>query len=313
VTDLRPDFANISLDPWDHRVFLQNELRVDVLRLDKIHSEISGNKWFKLKYYLEKAKQTNKNTLVSFGGAYSSHLLALAATAHLHGLSSIGLIRGEQPVMLSHTMTAAKEYGMKLFFLPRSAFDLKKRSDFPDNWVESFTDLKVETIQDSLMIPEGGAGIEGLRGSEEILTFVPQQKYTHICTAVGTGTTLAGLINSSQPDLKIIGISVLKGTRDLEPIDISWIKDRSKIANVEMVHDYHFGGYAKYNASLTGFMNTTYAESGIPTDFVYTGKLLFAVISMAEMKLFPPGSRILVLHTGGLQGNRSLTPGLLGF
>jgi 1-aminocyclopropane-1-carboxylate deaminase len=96
-------------------------------------------------------------------------------------------------------------------------------------------------------------------------------------------------------------------------MDISRIKDRSRLTSVRMVHDYHFGGYAKYNASLTGFMNMTYAESGIPTDFVYTGKLLFAVISMAEMKLFPPGSRILVLHTGGLQGNRSLTPGLLGY
>ncbi len=313
MTDLRPDFANISLDLWDHRSFRQNELKVDVLRLDKIHSEISGNKWFKLKYYLEKAKQANKKTLISFGGAYSNHLLAMAATAHRHCLSSVGFIRGEQPVLLSHTLIAAKEYGMKLFFLPRSIFDLKKRSDLLDNWAGISTDLTFETIQDSVLIPEGGAGIEGLRGSEEILSFVPQPKYTHICTAVGTGTTLAGIINSSQPHLKMIGISVLKGTRDLDPIDISWIKDRSKIANIQMVHDYHFGGYAKYNALLTGFMNTTFAESGIPTDFVYTGKLLFAVISMADMKLFPPGSRILVLHTGGLQGNRSLTPGLLGF
>ena len=313
MTDLSPDFTKISLDPWDHQVFRQNKLGVEILRLDKIHSEISGNKWFKLKYYLEKAKQTNKHTLVSFGGAYSNHLLALAATAHIHGLHSIGLIRGERPSLLSHTLIAAKEYGMKLLFLPRSTFDLKKRTGFLDSWTENFTDLTVETIQNSLLIPEGGAGIEGLRGSEEILSFVPQENYTHICTAVGTGTTMAGLINSSQPDSKIIGISVLKGTRDLEPLDISWIKDQSKIANVQMVHDYHFGGYAKYNTVLTGFMNTTYAESGIPTDFVYTGKLLFAVISMAVMKLFPPGSRILVLHTGGLQGNRSLTPGLLGF
>jgi 1-aminocyclopropane-1-carboxylate deaminase len=313
VTALRPDFTNITRDPWDHPVFHQNKLQVDILRLDKIHSEISGNKWFKLKYYLEKAKQTNKDTLVSFGGAYSNHLLALAATAHLHGLSSIGLIRGEQPVLLSHTLIAAKEYGMKLLFLTRSAFDLKKRLDFFENETENFPDLDVETIQNSLLIPEGGAGTEGIRGSAEILSFIPQLEYTHICTAAGTGTTLAGLIDGSQPDLKIIGISVVKGTRDLEPMDISWIKDRSKIAHVQMVHDYHFGGYAKYNASLIRFMNTTYAESGIPTDFVYTGKLLFAVISMAVMKLFPPGSRILVLHTGGLQGNRSLTPGLLGF
>jgi len=313
VRDLKPDLSKISLDHWDHQVFRQNGLRADILRLDKIHSDISGNKWFKLKYYLEKAMHTEKNTLVSFGGAYSNHLLALAATAHIHGLRSIGLIRGEQPVMLSHTLIAAKEYGMKLIFLPRTVFDQIKRSDLPDSWVENFIDLNAETMGDSLLIPEGGAGIEGLQGSEEILSFVPQRDYTHLCTAVGTGTTLAGLINCSHPDLLIIGISVLKGTRGMEPVDISWIKDRSGIARVQMVHDYHFGGYAKYNASLTGFMNITYTESGIPTDFVYTGKLLFAVISMAEMKLFPPSSRILVLHTGGLQGNRSLTPGLLGF
>lgn len=313
MPNIIPDLTKISLDPWDHRVFRQNELRVDVLRLDKIHSEISGNKWFKLKYYLEKATHTNKSTLVSFGGFYSNHLLALAAMTHSQGLKSIGLIRGEKPVLLSHTMIAAGEYGMKLYFLPRTTYDQKKRTDFLDYWVENFTDLKIEIIRDSLLIPEGGAGIEGLRGSEEILSLIPQRDYTHVCTAVGTGTTMAGLINCSHPDLKIIGISVLKGTRDMEPINISWIKDRSGIARVQMVHDYHFGGYAKYNASLTEFMNITYTESGIPTDFVYTGKLLFAVISMAEMKLFPPGSRILVLHTGGLQGNRSLTPGLLGF
>ena len=313
MTELKPDFTKISLDPWDHRVFRQNELRADILRLDKIHSEISGNKWFKLKYYLEKAKHSNKSTLVSFGGTYSNHLLALSAMAHMHGLSSIGLIRGEQPVLLSHTLIAAKEYGMKLNFLPRQVYDQKKRSDDVDLWVENFTDFKVESIRDSILIPEGGAGMEGLRGSEEILSLVPQRQYTHICTAVGTGTTLAGLTNSSQKDIRIIGISVLKGTRDMEPIDTSRIKDSSNMARVQMVHDYHFGGYGKYNALLTGFMNTTYAESGIPTDFVYTGKLLFAVISMADMKLFPPGSRILVLHTGGLQGNRSLTPGLLGF
>ena len=215
-------------------------------------------------------------------------------------------------MLLSHTLIAARIRN-EVAFSPPLAFDHIKRSDCLGNWAENFTDCNEDTIQSSLLIPEGGAGKEGLRGSEEILSLVLQQKYTHVCTAVGTGTTLAGLVNSSHPELKMIGISVLKGTRDLDPIDLSWIKDRSKIANVQMVHDYHFGGYAKYNALLTGFMHTTYAESGIPTDFVYTGKLLFAVISMAEMKLFPPGSLILVLHTGGLQGNRSLTPGLLGF
>jgi 1-aminocyclopropane-1-carboxylate deaminase len=313
VPDLKPDPANISLDTWDHPAFRRNEIEVDVLRLDKIHAVISGNKWFKLKYYIEKAKQTNKHTLVSFGGAYSNHLLALAATARMHGLHSIGFIRGEKPSTLSHTLMAAKEYGMELFFLPRTAFDLKKKSDNTDNLPDFSADIKIEISPDSLVIPEGGAGIEGVRGSEEILSCASTQQYSHVCTAVGTGTTLAGLVNSSAGNQKIIGVSVLKGTRNLEPLDINWIKDGSGVANVHMVHDHHFGGYAKYNALLIGFMNKTFTESGIPTDFVYTGKLLFAVISMADIRLFPPGSRILVVHTGGLQGNRSLTPGLLGF
>ena len=313
MPDTRPDLTSITIDPWDHLIFRQNQLRVDVLRLDKIHSEISGNKWFKLKYYFEKAKRTKKNTLVSFGGAYSNHLLALAAMARMSGLHSIGLIRGEKPVLLSHTLTAAKEYGMKLLFLTRTVFDLIKRSDNLDHWEEYFTELSIEVVRDGLLIPEGGAGFEGIQGSEEIFSCIPQHTYTHVCAAVGTGATLAGLINSSPPDLRIIGISILKGTRNFEPLDMSWIQDPSKMANVQIIHDYHFGGYAKHNALLTGFMNKIYTESGIPTDFVYTGKLIFAVISMAEMKFFPPGSRILILHTGGLQGNRSLTPDLLRF
>lgn len=313
MPDLIPDLTNIRLEAWDHRVFRETETEADVLRLDKIHHEISGNKWFKLKYYVEKAKQSNRNTLVSFGGAYSNHLLALAATARISGLQSIGFIRGEEPPRLSHTLISAKEYGMNLFFLPRVEFDLNKKADSLNSLTGKHTATLIDSYPDSLIIPEGGAGIEGIRGSEEILSLMPANRYTHICTAVGTGATLAGLINSSEKHQKIIGVSVLKGSRNLNPLDISWIKDRSRLSNVQMIHDYHFGGYAKYNESLTGFMNTTYAESGIPTDFVYTGKLLFAVISMADMKLFPPGSRILVLHTGGLQGNRSLTPGLLGF
>jgi 1-aminocyclopropane-1-carboxylate deaminase len=308
-----PDFRNIILDTWDHRVFRETEVEVDVLRLDKIHSDISGNKWFKLKYHVEKAKRLNKNTLISFGGAYSNHLLALAATANIYGFHSFGFIRGEEPPRLSPTLISAKEYGMNLFFLPRAEFDLKKKANSLNGLTGGKTGAVADFYPDSLIIPEGGAGIDGIRGSEEILSLIPSDQYTHIFSAVGTGTTLAGLINSSVKEQKIIGVSVLKGTRNLNPLDLNWVKDGSRLPDIQMIHGYHFGGYAKFNDLLIGFMNTVYAESGIPTDFVYTGKLFFAVISLAEMRLFPPGSRILVIHTGGLQGNRSLTPGLLGF
>ena len=300
------------MDFWRHPVFRESNLVADVLRLDKIHPEISGNKWFKLKYYLEKAKHTKKQGLISFGGAYSNHLLALAMTARIEGFSSIGLVRGEEPNKLSPTLIEAKGCGMELRFLSRRDYDHKKKSIDLLTGVANDQDLLNEIPPDYLLIPEGGVGIEGLRGAEEILGLVPNFKYSHICLAVGTGITLAGIINSAVPDQKIIGVSVLKGTRDFEPMDSYWVKN-GRLENIQIVHDCHFGGYAKYTESLINFMNRNFAEYGIPTDFVYTGKLFFSVIRMATMKIFPPGSRILVLHTGGLQGNRSLLPGLLEF
>jgi 1-aminocyclopropane-1-carboxylate deaminase len=301
---IEPELKNISRDFWDHPEFRKNELHVEVFRLDKIHPQISGNKWFKLKYYLEKARDTKKQKLVSFGGAYSNHLLALAATAKLNGFSSIGYVRGEEPARLSHTMLAAKEWGMELRFLSRPDYNQKKNPA---------ADIMDKMEPDVLLIPEGGAGFEGLRGAEEILSHVPLTLYSHICSAVGTGTTLAGLINSAGSNQKIVGVSVLKGTRDFEPLNISWIKNKANLDNVQMIHSDHFGGYAKYSESLIDFMNRTYAESGIPTDFVYTGKLFYAIVRMAAIKSFPAGSRILILHTGGLQGNHFLAPGLLQF
>ena len=295
-----PELKNITTDRWQHPGFHKKQLVADVLRLDKIHPEISGNKWFKLKYYLEKAARENKRMLISYGGAYSNHLLALAAAARLYGFSSTAMIRGEEPARLSNTLISAREYGMELNFLPRSEYDRQKN--------------KPAEMPDALFIPEGGAGVEGIRGAEEILMAAGQpEHYTHICCATGTGTTLAGIINSTPPEIFKIGISVLKGTRNLEPLSLSWIKNTAEGKNIQIIHEDHFGGYAKYTHSLIGFMNEVYRESGIPTDFVYTAKLFHAIVRMAAENAFVPGSRILVLHTGGLQGNRSLAPGQLEF
>jgi 1-aminocyclopropane-1-carboxylate deaminase len=321
VTTISPDLKYISLDHWDHVIFRQHNLQVDVLRLDKIHPDISGNKWFKLKYYLERARETNKHNLISFGGAYSNHLLALAAAAKIYGFASQGMIRGDEPARLSHTLLAAKEYGMELRFLSRVDYNRQKNYAAIKNQVdkepEKLDEIKTNTPEenetDALLIPEGGAGIEGLRGAEEILSGISTDMYTHVCCAAGTGTTMAGLINGAGLNQIIIGVSVLKGTRDFEPLNISWIKNREIIKNVQMIHSCHFGGYAKYTKSLIDFMNRIFAETGIPTDFVYTGKLFYSIVRMAELKAFPARSRILVLHSGGLQGNRSLTPGLLQF
>jgi 1-aminocyclopropane-1-carboxylate deaminase len=305
VIVIKPDLKNISLDAWDHPVFRKNDLQAEVLRLDKIHPDISGNKWFKLKYFLERAEQTNKHKLISFGGAYSNHLLALAAAARTNGLYSIGYVRGEEPANLSHTLLIAKDYGMELRFLSRQDYNQKKKS-------AALNSLEGNE-PGALWIPEGGAGTDGIRGAEEILSDIPLNRFSHICCAVGTGTTLAGLINSTETHQKKIGVSVLKGTREFEPLNNSWITNQTDLENVQMIHTDHFGGYAKYNQILIDFMNTTYTGSGIPTDFVYTGKLFYSISRMAAEKAFPAGSRILILHTGGLQGNLSLTPGLLQF
>jgi 1-aminocyclopropane-1-carboxylate deaminase len=302
---LKPNLNNITLENWNHISFLDSDMTADVLRLDKIHPEISGNKWFKLKYFIEKAHSENKNQLISFGGAYSNHLLALSAAARLNGFSCVGIIRGEEPLHLSHTLQALKESGMELRFLSRADYALKKKAAAQNRNEDIGTD--------ELVIPEGGAGIEGILGAEEILSHINKNNYSHICCAVGTGTTLAGILNSAGPEQKIVGVSVLKGTANDKPVEHSWIKNHVRIENLQMIHDGHFGGYAKYTGSLIQFMNDTFRNSGIPTDFVYTGKLFYAVTRMAAIHAFPEGSRILILHTGGLQGNCSLPAGLLQF
>jgi 1-aminocyclopropane-1-carboxylate deaminase len=305
VTDLAPELNNISLDHWDHRVFRQHGLHADVLRLDKIHPEISGNKWFKLKNYLAKAKHLGKHSVLSLGGAYSNHLLALAAAARLFGLKSIGLIRGEEPEELSHTLVRASELGMKLEFLSRQEYKLWKNQ-------AANTETDVQR-PGTLIVPEGGAGFDGISGAGEILTLFPSRAYSHICCAVGTGATLAGLINGADQDCQMIGISVLKGTRNFEPLNLSWLKNKSALQSVRIFHEDHFGGYAKFNKQLIDFMNEIFSESQIPTDFVYTGKLFYSIVRLAGVNTFPVGSRILILHSGGIQGNRSLGPGLLQF
>ncbi len=242
---------------------------------------------------------------MSFGGAYSNHLVALAEVCHLYGFSSSAFIRGEEPANLSHTLNAVKTRGMALQFVSRSNYRDLIRSVLSEEFENRETNV--------LVIPEGGAGKDGIRGAEEILSRIHYLQYSHICSAVGTGTTLAGLINSAGQQQKIIGVSVLRGTKNMEPLLQSWLNNPSSIQHVQMIHEDHFGGYAKYSINLLNFMNLVYSESGIPTDFVYTGKLFYSIVRMASGNNFPYGSRILVLHTGGLQGNRSLPSGLLQF
>lgn len=276
---------------------------VDVLRLDLVHPVVSGNKWFKLKEYLKDAKEKNKKVLVTFGGAYSNHIVATAAAAQIEGFKSIGIIRGERPLVLSYTLSSAKDYGMEMFFTSREDYKLKT---IPG---EIFNKYNSEEL---LLIPEGGYGEKGMLGAADILLQIDVSSYSHIITAVGTGTTLAGITVAANPLQKAIGISVLKNNFSLQQ-EIERLLPKEKHSSFKLLHEYHFGGYAKYTENLFLFMNEFYNKTGIPTDFVYTGKAFYAVAELAIKGYFSSDDKVLIIHTGGLQGNLSLPKGKLIF
>ena len=297
-------YNQVTVDQLNLPFLLEKQVQASILRLDKIHPHISGNKLFKLKYYLQEAITLGKKTIITFGGAYSNHILATAAACSLNGLSSIGVIRGERGAELSQTLVSAAGYGMKFFFVSRENYKTK---------ILPVEILETEENKKSYVVNEGGFGSMGVEGAKEILMCCKKEIYTHICCAVGTGTTLAGLIAASLDAQYSTGISVLKNNYELENHVKELLGKTTRKNNFGILHDYHFGGYAKYNNELISFMNEFYQTTAIPTDIVYTGKLMFAVLDLVQKNYFPPDSRILIIHSGGLQGNASLKTGTIMF
>lgn len=288
--------------PLQNSVYAKKNIRVAVLRLDRIHPVISGNKWFKFKAYLADAAQQRKKTIVTFGGAWSNHIVATAAACAAHGFSSIGIIRGEAPKLLSSALLDAQQYGMQLHFVSREDY---KKKHIPAAVYGGLKKL------DIYIINEGGYGEKGRDGSMDILKSCDRESYTHIVAAAGTGTMLSGLIHAAQPDQQLIGISVLKNNFAVEAAVQALLPYPKN--NFKIRHDFHFGGYAKHTPELLQFMNNWYEETGIPTDFVYTAKTFYAAHQLIRENYFPSGSSVLLIHSGGLQGNRSLPAGTLVF
>jgi len=264
-------------------------------REDLVFPEISGNKFRKLKYNLIAAKAEGYNTLLTFGGAYSNHIQATAAAGKIYGFKTIGIIRGEEladkletTLQENHTLKSAHENEMQFYFISREAYKQKNDIDFLENLKSKFGDFYT--------IPEGGTNALAIKGCSEILD-ASDLNFDYICTAVGTGGTVAGLSKAASNHQKVLGFSVLK--ENYLHQEISTLTNKQ---NWKLMQDYHFGKYAKTPPLLIQFINTFYQRHKIPLDPIYTGKMLYGIFEEIKAGKFSKNSRILAIHTGGLQG-----------
>jgi len=279
------------------------QYQVSLLRLDQIHPIVSGNKWYKLRFYIQEALDRKASTIVSFGGPYSNHLVALSYAANQNKLKSIGYVRANKNEPITPSLAEAIGYGMQLEFIGRTHFQSIKNEFIEKNKQAASTSI--------YFIDEGGYGALGAKGAATILSSSATVVFDYIIAAVGTGTMLAGMINGAGPHQKVIGIPILKNETSLEE-EINTLVI-NKQADWKLLHQFHQGGYAKINPDLIQFMNELWTLEKIPTDIVYTGKLLLAVKELIQENYFEANSKLLVIHSGGLQGNRSLPQDTLLF
>lgn len=298
--DLHPDLQELAqlfaasplLRLQDERL-QRRKVELWVKRDDLLHPVISGNKWRKLKYPLDAALRRNTRYLASMGGPYSNHLHALAFAGKCLRIKTIGFVRGEEPASLNPTLRDLRQWGMELRFLSREAYRALRDSGQP------------ALPSDSYWLPEGGHSQLAIRGVAESLTEIAID-FDMLVVACGTGTTLAGYISAAPVNSLIVGVAALKNAGFLYDDVQRLLHDRpaEQTADWEIILDYHFGGFARTTPDLLSFMRDFQARHSIELEPVYTGKLLYAVYDMVEKGCFRPGQRIIVCHTGGLQGNR---------
>jgi 1-aminocyclopropane-1-carboxylate deaminase len=285
VQELFPDLPN------------ENRVRLFVKREDQNHPFVSGNKWWKLKYNLQAALAEGHETLLTFGGAYSNHLFATAAAGKELGLKTIGVIRGEKVVPLNPTLAFAQKCGMKLHFLSRTEYRNKTENTVIEKLKNAFGNF--------YLLPEGGTNALAIKGCCEWgKNLLRDLEFDYLCLPVGTGGTMAGLIEAMPESKMIIGFTVLKGAEFLER-DIREMLTQPK-NNWQLQHAYHFGGYAKQAESLLRLMEKMNAQHALPLDRIYTGKMLFGVLDLLDKGFFNKDSKVLLLHTGGLQNSQNV-------
>ncbi|GAA5007896.1 pyridoxal-phosphate dependent enzyme [Acinetobacter puyangensis] len=282
-------FDQVLAIPYQ-KISFANDISITIKRLDLVHPNISGNKFFKLKYNLLAARQLGYNRLLSFGGAYSNHIFALAHAAYEYGFHSIGVIRGQelQHQSLNATLATAKKLGMQLEFISRQDYRLKHTAEFLQQLQQRYPDAYI--------IPEGGSNALAVQGCEEILTEYDRENFDVICCAVGTGGTISGLINRSSTQQHVIGFSALKG--DFLKAEIQQWTTKN---NWSVYSEETFSGYGKFNTTLTDFIAEIQQQYDVPLEPIYTGKAFYQLYKMMQDNHFPASTRILFIHTGGLQ------------
>ena len=270
---------------------LPQPVQLTIKRLDLIHPQISGNKFFKLKYNLLAAQQQGFSQVLTFGGAFSNHIAATAFAAQHFGFQSIGMIRGEELASqpFNPTLQTAQDLGMQLHFLSRFEYRLRHQAEYLQQLQQQYPQ--------AFIIPEGGSNALAIQGTQEILSPDDLENYDVICCAVGTGGTLAGIIESSSEQQHVLGFSALKG--DFLKHDIQQWTDKS---NWSLTDAYCCGGYAKTTLELLQFMQQFEQQHHIPLEQVYTAKMMMGLLDLIQYHHFPAHTRILAIHTGGLQG-----------
>ncbi len=279
----------LSFEPPVHKFvsthFDHAKIDVFIKREDLIHPFVSGNKWRKLKYVLEDARQKGMLHLVSFGGAYSNHLVALACAGARYGFKTSAYVRGE-PVK-NHMLNLCTTYGMELIFTDRESY--KNKWQLFENRFDKNT---------AYFIDEGGKGNLAQKGCAEMISNITG--FSHVCCAIGTGTTFAGIVNGLKKNTIAEGFCVLKNAEAINQ-EIEQMIHNKTICRI-IHHHFHFGGYAKSNEIISDFIRKSATEQGILFDQVYTAKMMLGIIHLAQQGHYPKGSRILAIHTGGLLG-----------
>jgi len=277
----------------------KKEIDLYVKREDVLHKYISGNKFRKLYYNVMAAKEQHHDTLLTFGGAFSNHIAATAAAGKEYGFKTIGVIRGDElgkdlskTLADNPTLQFAAAQGMQFHFVSRKIYREKTNLDFIDNLFGKFGRF--------YLVPEGGTNALAVKGAEEILT--PEDAtFDYVCSAIGTGGTIAGIINTSHTHQKVLGFPALK-----EDFLHKEIQQYVQGDNWSLIRDYHFGGFGKIDKKLVDFINMVNSLHNLPLDPIYTGKMMYGIIDLIKKDYFPKGSKILAIHTGGLQGRAGM-------